>query len=279
MKKVAIVNDCSDLGHFGCIMVTEAIKMHLRMAGAEIVGIVPWGRGRTQIKEYPDFLDDADLVIVNGEGSIHHNYRSHDLLEVPNRWPAVLINAVYDGNTTHGNLHKYKAIYVRETLSKVAVEDALKGKGPAVTVCPDVIYSHSALSPAAVARLKDVKIGGRLLLTDGMRDRYVGSMISVNTPYEDYIRTMAGYKKVCTGRFHGIALAACLGKPFTCWESNTHKNQGICGDMKTPEIFFKSAKEAIPAANAVTFNPYIADYVMTAPMQIERMFDDILDLA
>ena len=92
--KVVIYNDCDvdSYKHFGCELVMETFRDQLKRVDCELIGTIT----KDQItKNKTDFslLDKADLVIVNGEGSFHHN-RRNDIYEIGSKWPSILINSI-----------------------------------------------------------------------------------------------------------------------------------------------------------------------------------------
>ena len=92
--------------HFGCQLVMETYHEQLERVGIELLGTIS---GKE--KEF-DRLDDADLIVVNGEGSIHHENRN-ELIDVAERYPCVLLNAVYQENAFRPGLNEFKKIAVR----------------------------------------------------------------------------------------------------------------------------------------------------------------------
>ena len=108
--KVAIYNDCftENYKHFGCELVMETFKDQLKRVDCEFVGSVKKDMIRNE-KHVASVLDKADLVIINGEGSFHHD-RRNDILEVGAKWPSILINTVFQDNSTKGQLKKFKYI-------------------------------------------------------------------------------------------------------------------------------------------------------------------------
>lgn len=123
VKRVALLNDTSSDGHYGCLGVMHVIDEMLESAGTDIAYRQylrnDWRRSlRGQIG-----LRYADLVIVNGEGSIHHGSKRARRLAAVGRFcrrhgiRSALINAsVFEvDDTVLSDLTGFDAIFVRET--------------------------------------------------------------------------------------------------------------------------------------------------------------------
>jgi len=114
--KIAIYNDCdiNSYKHFGCELVMETFREQLNRVDCELVGTVTRNRynNKGHVKK---ILDKADLVIVNGEGSLHHN-RRNDILSVGQKWNSILINTVFQANDGNG-LKDFRYFSCRESYS------------------------------------------------------------------------------------------------------------------------------------------------------------------
>lgn len=146
--RVGIINDTATSNHFGCVAVMSTIEENITAFGAEIVFSWPvdydWRNNK-------DFLIKAgvDVIIVNGEGSIHHTEtrkKAMYLCEIATfakrelHIDCHLINATINSTCANANEHLryYTTIWVRETASQayLAQEDI------ASEVVPDLsIYS------------------------------------------------------------------------------------------------------------------------------------------
>jgi hypothetical protein len=165
--RVAIFNNTATGGHFGCEAVMSSIEAQLIDRGAEIALSWPvdcdW-------RSHKKFLraQAIDLIVVNGEGSIHHTAsraKAMYLCELGSfareelKVPAYLINSTMEAvcKTAMGHLKAFDGVYVRESRS----HDYLKGNGVIAAVVPDL----SIYSPMVVAL--DVE-RGPILVTDSV---------------------------------------------------------------------------------------------------------------
>lgn len=158
--KALLLNDAALLGHHGSALVTEQIVRLARAAGITVAHGWSWDAGqRALAARHPPF----DLVLVNGEGSIHSSSRSsvriaalaRDLARGPGP-PGYLINATIEGNTPDidAALGGFRLRFVRDSKSRATLARA----GVAAEVVHDLTLS--------AAHLPRAQGTGALLVTD-----------------------------------------------------------------------------------------------------------------
>lgn len=261
--KVALVNDTLDNrpdAHFGCKLVHETYLEQFERVGIELVQTVHW------LQKHFSIRDDVDLVVVNGEGSIHHRRRP-ELVNIANTHPAVLINAVWDSNPPYDALRKFKYVAVRESLSQRAIPVQ-------ADVVPDIIFASKRLTSFEKGQpVEDIGVSDNVL----NQNRGGDGGFSVLAEPDDYLKELTSYKRLCVGRFHTLIAAAVLGIPCSAWPSNTHKNLGLMTDMGVPQHHYETKKEALE--NVPTeLDPKIPEFVKDSKVRIEQMFDRIAEL-
>ncbi|AKO52999.1 hypothetical protein ABA45_11795 [Marinobacter psychrophilus] len=138
--KVAVINDTSVTMHYGCERVMKNLRKLLTSIGMDVSFLWPVGEKLTD----NDLPTSLDLIIVNGEGTLHHDAdreRVGWLLEVPmlakkRNCPAVLINATIYKNSDsfYENIKCFDSIWCRDTYS----QDLLRSKGVNSKYCPDL---------------------------------------------------------------------------------------------------------------------------------------------
>ncbi len=144
MKKAVLINDTTYDFHHGCEAVVSAIKNNLFERGVEVVATCPVG---VHFKKHPRLLSEiksADLVVINGEGTIHHGREKAGwLLEVSDYTrsigvPCALINMTYQENPTEFNerLKNNFLICVRESESQKEVASV----GLTAEIVPDLTF-------------------------------------------------------------------------------------------------------------------------------------------
>lgn len=264
--KVAILNDTNG-PHFGCQLVTCTFREQLERVGIELIGSVH--KSVKDPKRYPAFLDRADLLLVNGEGSIHHGARP-ELVELARRFPAALVNCVYEENPSRPELADFLFVSARESRSA----RALREHGVAARVIPDVIFSSNLLRNF-VRPEPQLDLG----LSDNVLDTDAGFSAKVGQGnVEQYLATLSQYRRLCLGRFHAVVSACVIGIPFSAWASNTHKMVGMLEDMGMVHVYAETQQEALALLPA-RLDEKIPRFVDDARRKIDELFENLHDLA
>lgn len=260
--KVVILNNSAVQPHFGCLMVMRAYRELLKERDVEVIGMqkrdASW-----QLASNRRMLDKADLVLVNGEGSIHHD-RCSSLLKVGLKYPAVLMNCVFqEMSAYYGDyLKAFELVTVRESFSADYMETE---HGHRPEIVPDLIFSNLGSMP----RVPDCRVD--TFLSDSVVSM---GQFTLRARKSDYLKILNTYARACCGRFHTICLAAMLGIPFSAWRSNTWKNEAIMTDMGIPDLYRHSQSAAI---NIIpdTLSASVTDYMSDGFDKINKLFDDI----
>ena len=267
--KVAILNDTykghrtTGGAHFGCQLVMEAIDEQCERVGLEVVQRVGSDTHKFKIKP------EVDLVIVNGEGSIHHGAR-RELIDVAKEVPSVLINAVWQENDPYGVEH-FKYIAVREARSREAL---YLSAGVEANIVPDMLFASHRLLHSDLG-FRSMATG--ICSTDSVLAQNEPGTLSAINSAQYVINELQKYRGVVCGRFHAVAACAVLGIPFSAYSSNTHKIEGMMEDMGAGHLCFKTKEEAL--ANAPdSFDSNIVFYSSLARDSIHKMFNTIAEL-
>ena len=249
MLKVAIVNDTSSSRHFGCQLVMDTFRKEFKQRDVKILGTVPVG---VHWASHRSILDKTDLVVVNGEGSIHDgNYE--ELINIAGHYPCALVNTSFQSVPRNENLNKFKYISVRESLS----QRSMMGHGIVAEVVPDLIFAH---------KLEREPPEGDTVILDSINASYGLSPHSSRA-----LEIIARARRMVTGRFHGACLALMWKMDFSAYPSNTYKTAGMMMDAGCRHLYFDTQDEAMD--NVQEFDG--SEYVENARIAIGRMFDDI----
>ena len=258
--KVTILNDTCGK-HFGCELVMQTYRDQLERVGIEVVNTVPMKTRNIVIPK------EADLVIVNGEGSLHRGQHKQ-LIDIAAKYPAILLNSIWQDNPQYSALYKFKYISVRESFSYKQLPPNLTN----VEIVPDISFTSKFLNsfqkPASVFDMG---------ATDNVTEKGKGDGFSALQPANEFIPQLCQYNKLCIGRFHAVVAAAVLQIPFSVWQSNSHKMIGMLTDMGVPQLHFNNKVQAM-ANVPVEFDERIAEYVVGAQQKIDRMFENIHNL-
>lgn len=253
MGRILVFNDTTRYRHFGCDLVMDSLHRQLRRRGHRSVS-VHWV-GTAVGKRFDAIVAahrDADAIVVNGEGVIHHD-RKHAMelarlagLATKAGLAAYLINAALFENSPalYAELSQYRSVFVRDGESRAAAA----AHGIQAHVVPDL--SFDAVSE--YARLPDSRSG--VLVTDSVDDEQTARLRDValaggsrwrpmrrrwQPPLPGmrmigarrFLRDVAAAECVLTGRFHAVTLCIATRTPFLAISSNTRKIEALLGDV------------------------------------------------
>lgn len=147
-KKVFVINDTSSEMHHGCSRVMDNLYHLIRINGGIIVGSSPVGYDWRKNEKTKQQILSSDIVIVNGEGSIHHNsIAGVPLLDVASFCSnygvkTALVNCLFQkmSDVNISKLKDFSFISVRDSFS----QHELAELGIESTILPDLtFYSRS----------------------------------------------------------------------------------------------------------------------------------------
>lgn len=215
--KVVIYNDTRERSriHFGCQLVMESFLYQLNRVGIEVIGTLNIEDVRKGNISYR-LLDRADLVIVNGEGSLHHD-RRNDLVSIADKYPSVLVNSLFQENKKIDAeaLSKFKDIRVRESFSLAEVNRLGVANAK---VMPDVIFTAPLLKESR--RYKPIN--------SIVVDHYKG--VKTLQPAESFLPALLDAARVHTISHHAACLCLYYKIPLNTKDLNTFKVQALMND-------------------------------------------------
>ena len=265
MPKVVLVNDTSLYApHFGCQLVGQTVREQFARTGMKLIAAFP---REFDMRIAQPYLDAADLVVINAEGTLHHG-RHTELLKLANAWPCALINGVYQENGPQPRLKHFQYISMRESLSAREV----RKQKVVCRVVPDLLFASSLLGSVPDFD-RDVELG----ITDNVINHMSGFSPNGDLAFQS-LKKIARCQKICAGRFHAAIAAAVLRVPFSTWDSNTWKTRGLMQDMNLSHLHFDSRQDAVRYAPE-NFDESIDQFVRSANTRIESMFDALAKIA
>jgi len=296
MKTGILLNNTSTECHIGSKTVIGNISTLCKKNGIKLVASYT----RHEIMSFIDYPDDfikilknCDIVIINGEGSLHHHPRRNTrwfqfvMKLLPNNQTSVLINTLWQDMGRLENaeqcLDKLSLISVRESYS---YNNLIKmyPKKEKISIVPDMIFGINPNLPTiGYGDSVHLKLRGIMKKYPNyypLSSIHKGTYLNIkdfNMPStESYLSWLKSLELYVTGRFHGVCLASLAGIPFLALKSNSHKVEGILHDMKCEELLIDSlndvnknidrAKELITRAQG---------YAIYAKKQIEELFKKI----
>lgn len=264
--KAFLVNDTSKY-HFGTRMVIKTIEEQLEARGVELVGRSP---SKHTFRRYRPILDTVDLVIVNGEGSLHGG-RRRDLFDVALEYPSVLINFSFENHENYPSeaARAFKYVTPRETISISEWQSFSDGwRGNLHNCAPDLSLMQDVIT---LPPLMDIGLFDSVETKRDERDTWM-------SPFgEGFVPDSQKYKRWVVGRLHVACLAIILNKAFTAYDTHTHKLEGLMKDAGLGERFYISREDAL---GWIPKKPNTAqgEYLEHARKRIPEMFDEICNL-
>lgn len=159
MGKAVILNDTRGDNHFGCFRVMRVIEENLAWRGITVTArsLVrnDWERDRAFLAK----LDEADLIVVNGEGTLHHGHRQGERLlriaDHPARSgkPVALINTIYQQNP-EGWRHHLERIDLVSTRDSRSAAEIGQLTGRDCGWVPDLSLAEGAVDTSGMARTR-----------------------------------------------------------------------------------------------------------------------------
>ncbi|WP_143565668.1 polysaccharide pyruvyl transferase family protein [Sinorhizobium fredii] len=170
MKTAVLINDTSTKAHLGCRVVVSQIAGLASSAGIRIATSASVHADWRQHQSLVETMRAADIVIVNGEGTLHDATRQAKALAEVGPFcrdagvPSVLINSVYERNDAEiaTACRSFDKIYVRESISAYEAREA----GLQVEVVPDLTLSSDVM---AAFRAKP-RVAGIVITDNANRD-------------------------------------------------------------------------------------------------------------
>lgn len=142
--KVFIINNTASEMHHGCSRVMNNLNKLIRLNGGTVIGTSSVGLDWRKSESIKERMLESDIVIVNGEGSIHHDSPAGlPLLDVgmfcrPYGVRTALVNALFQDMTivSESQLKAFDFISVRDSYSKKQIEQY----GVQTTLLPDLTF-------------------------------------------------------------------------------------------------------------------------------------------
>lgn len=223
MKKILFINDASDY-HCGSALTCKILVNLIKNYNCSV--------DRFKTGSYPNDIKEYDLVIINGEGSFHHNnFNAKNIYSFAkrvkdNNKKVCLINTVIQ-NISY-DLSIFDFISVRESKSALGkysiVHDA----------CFYNLLDNTKNSDQYVLFIDSVFPNITKNIIDTYKNfegpkKYISMTSGVGL--ENFIQLCQNASCIVSGRYHGVVFAIMCNKKFIALESNTHKISGLLLDL------------------------------------------------
>jgi len=227
LLRAIVFNDTSRF-HHGCVAVIRRLHAELAAAGIEVVESV-YGNTWRLTKTFPIWREEsmaaADLVVLNGEGTMHDDsrmaaYYLDEVLARRGARKAALVNSLWQGmSPRYAEIARGADLVVlREPLSHRALGD------PTALLMPDLSYYDcppwSRLEPQGLVKGTFYGPAFRRLALD----------TAIDVEREDWsvmVNKLRHARALLTGKHHEV-MAACVARcPFVTPTIATHKIAGL----------------------------------------------------
>ncbi len=139
-----LVNDTRYDNHHGGLMVVRNLHLGMTRRGWTCTGSLPVSATARQLTSHHRQIHDARRIIVNGEGSLHHDSRNANRLRaicdtLQKTHPVCLVNAVWQDNAAgrwKPVLDRFASVYARDRRS----QRQLQALGREAGYAPDLTF-------------------------------------------------------------------------------------------------------------------------------------------
>ena len=236
--KAVLVNDTRNEKHLGCVASVLGLIKLCKNVGIEII--------RTYTRKEVSKIDTegVELVVVNGEGSLHRSPSFFkDILKFldMNDLYAVVLNTVWEKMFFKYKLNRVKLIAFREPLSLESFKQTYPNFEGGKFLAVDTAFVWANIEVPEIGYGDSVMDMLRFSLAEGKNFYPLSPMVMPD--FVSYISWLKGLKLYVTGRFHGVVFATIAGTPFLAFPSNSHKIEGLLKDMGCEDLLIKSFKE------------------------------------
>jgi hypothetical protein len=244
MKKAVVLNDTNDY-HHGCRKVMEYLHTDLIMNGYEIIS--------SSRRSY-EFLEECDLLVLNGEGTMHHDKPiPHELLSMLKKAKksgakTAMINSVWQSMTIDDEMKDVLSdtyISVREVKSQYAMYETI---GKKVDVHLDLSFFVDV--PDLLSTERDMVVG-KFFAQPDYRPGNLPVVDIFQIDWDTLVNILRYTNWFITGRHHEM-YASCKARcPFSTLSGNTWKNEGL----------FETAGVEIPVGSPTLIHDNIPKFV------------------
>lgn len=237
--RVFLANDTTHTTHAGCMAVMDTVRELL--SGQTITGIHKVGHSRI---ENNNAFNRAHVLVVNGEGTTHHERPASDylmkLLQTAQAQgkKTALINAIWQHSREQGYcphiVEKLDLFTVRDPLSQINATKVSKRKP---LMFPDLcIEQADGGTPipefAGKVVIGDAGAAGVLNKTFANLMQRYSVLPLFKIQFKDLVATLRTARIFVTGRHHGLYAALLAGIPVACVPSNSHKIESLVQWLK-----------------------------------------------
>ena len=289
-----------------------AIEDNVAARGGHIIHRHPVGKPWEADPAALAAIEGADVILVNGEGTIHHSTpAAASLVRLAPHCRArdkrcYLINAMIQSNKPDimQDLAAFDRVWVRERRSAQEAEKS----GVAAELCGDLSFFHDlpqhdggegrglaldSADPRVTAEMAKIaaalkadfvamrhnKKGMKAYKKQPLRWRYESgkpsALVRGVATFQQFAAFLARRRYLVTGRFHGLCFAVNSRVPFAAVPLSVWKSDALLQDIGlAPKRLFRTG--ATPKPFSPREQELISRYVVDIRSHIAAMFDQIL---
>jgi hypothetical protein len=244
--------------HLGCVAVMDHLLQLCRRHGIEVIRTLQRVDG-ADTAEFRALLPQVDAVLVNGEGTMHHDTPaalalSRAVIEAKSQGKkTALLNALWqDNRKANACVGSLDCVWARDSLSAQQLRDA---GARDVQIAPDLSLFHgiaetehkpiTARTAALVVDSVDEAVARQLQNYADVHGLPFRVMQDWRIREDDEKHPLASVEVLAlsdlvetevliSGRFHAVCFALKLGRPFLATTSNSHKVEALLHDAGVP---------------------------------------------
>ena len=215
MKRVLLVNDTSPSAHYGCRGVIRHLHRCAAASGMTITDSLPVHGDWLGDETLPDRIQSVDLVMVNGEGTLHHDAPGARqiggiaTLSARLERPCVLLNSVYEGNSLElaRDVANFKLRFVRESFS----QGELGKVGLPARVAGDLLLTQQPIHSAIPTRR-----AGPVIFTDSVCTTSTARLLLAAINSHGQVMGIRSEESITGASGRGVRFRHCASGVFKC---------------------------------------------------------------
>lgn len=222
--KVFVLNDTSSVKRRGRTHDHAGSNATMREFYALLAGHEIIGRHYAGSKNIKSTIADSDLVICNGEGTMHHDRWQVRLImgalreAQERRQKTALVNSVW-----HENGSRYDDVLDRLDFLSFREVNSYEASGRRGKIYPDLVFGVKCRVLPKSRRAETCKG----IDVKGMLNPLPYRRIPVEGSFQKCIDLMTDCAVYVTGQYHGAILAIMTKTPFVAIRGNTPKIEGL----------------------------------------------------
>lgn len=242
--KGVLINDSSIVNHFGCKLVTDQIYMQCEKVGIHIVHSIKLNEDWREANNLK-FINNANAVLVNGEGTFHSNNKRARILSKVAEYcaskeiPCYLINSVFQNNTIEiaNHCRWFRKIYVRESQSKLELQNF----GIDSEIVPDIIFAYRNLFFNNTSKNKN-----HILFSDSVLDQITLKLFNCYRKIDNSLFcTMRNSPENKVPKYRKNSIRSLLRKIINYLSSFCLQKENKCIKSSADKIYMKHQSEKL----------------------------------